>query len=597
MAVAVAVPRLELDRPFTYLLPEGVEAPTGALVSVPFHGRTVRGWVLGPTDDVPDRVLPVRRVLSPVSLFDQRSLLLYRWVADRYLAPLASVIERAHPPRVAGEEDRPAPPPEEPRGAPVTGPLRSYRGGERLLASAGDGEGAFVLRPLPDEEAVVCVEAVRACLEGGRDAVVLVPEADPLPATAAAVLDAFGPGALLFAGGDKRWRYRAWLDLLAGRYRVVVGTRPAVFAPVRRLGLLWVHREAHGGHLEERAPYHHVREVGLARARLERGACVLAGPAPSAEAAALAENGEAATVRAPRPRERAAAPLVETARPERGDRSRRLGTALRDARGAFLLISRRGYGIARVCRACGEPARCAACLGPIAAARGRFACTVCGAEGACEACGGGAFGVERGGAERVAEWAGHATELPIRLVEEGGAAVPPEPGAVVVGTASAVKDFGPRRVDLVAVLDADRARRRAGLRAPEQVLATWMEAAAWAGPRDAGGRVLVQTREPGDPAVQALVRWDPSHFHRRERERRSAAGFPPGYPVFRIRGTDGLPEALEALRPTHLLATSLGEEAVCLVTVRPEELGGLRARILDLVGRGIVSRVEAEPQL
>lgn len=597
VAVAVALPRLELDRPFTYLLPDDAPASTGTLVSVQFHGRTLRGWVLGPTDDVPARVLPVRRVLSRVPLFDRRSLRLFRWMAERYVAALPAVIARALPPRVAGEEERPVPSPAAPPSPPSGGPLAGYRAGGGLLAACRGGTGSFVVRPLPDEEAASCVEAVAACLRGGREAVVVFPEMEPLPATAAAVLEAFGPAAVLFAGGDRRSRYRVWLEVLAGRFRVVVGTRPAVFAPVPRLGLVWVHREAHAAHREERAPHHHVREVALARGRLEEAACVLAALAPSGEAAALVEDGHAAWVRPPRARERAAAPLVETARPEREDRSPRLGTVLRDAESGFLLVSRRGYGVARVCRTCGEPARCPACRGPIAVGTEGAACAVCHADAACPACGARDFGVERGGAQRIAEWAGRVTHLPVRLVEEGGAAVPPGGGRVVVGTSAAVKDFGHRRVGLVAVLDADRALRRAGLRAPEQALATWMEAAAWAGPRAGGGRVLVHTREPGDPAIQALIRWDPAHLHRRDRERRTAAGFPPGFPVFRVRGAPGLEEALAALDPEHLLSTSAGDEAVCLVTVHPEETAVFRERVLELVGDGVVSRVEAEPQL
>jgi primosomal protein N' (replication factor Y) (superfamily II helicase) len=593
--VCLAVPRLELDRPFTYLLPEGIEAPTGTLVSVPFHGRTVKGWVLGPAAEVPARVLRVRRVLSRVPVFGPADLRLYRWVSERYVAPLGAVIGRAHPPRVAGEEDRDPSP-----AAPMSVPsppraLEGYGGGSDLLAACRSGSGTFVLRPLPDHEAAACVEAVAACLAGGRDAIVLVPEAEPLPATARAVAEAFGAAVLVFAGGEPRERYRMWLDMLGGRYRVAVGTRPAVFAPLRDPGLVWVNREAHPGHREERAPYHHVREVAVARARLESAACVLAAHSPSAAAAALADRGEARLVRASRQRERAAAPLVETARPQDEDRSPRLGTLVAGSRSAFLLVSRRGYGVARVCRACGGPARCEVCGGPVAVRRGRAACTVCGADGRCPSCGGTSFGLERGGTERVREWAARITGREVALVENGDRATPP--AGLVVGTASGVKDFGSVRLGLVAVLDADRARRRAGLTAPEQVLATWFEAAAWAGARSDGGRVLVQTRDPGDPAVQALVRWDPWHFHRAERHRLEEAGFPPGFPVFRVIGDGGLPERLRAADPVTLLDSGDRDQTVCLVTVRPDGLERFRATILQLVSEGVVRRVEAEPQL
>ena len=60
----------------------------------------------------------------------------------------------------------------------------------------------------------------------------VVPEAAPVPATARALRTAFGDRVCLYLGGDKRRRYRDWLAVRDGRYDVVVGTRPAVFAPL-----------------------------------------------------------------------------------------------------------------------------------------------------------------------------------------------------------------------------------------------------------------------------------------------------------------------------------------------------------------------------
>jgi primosomal protein N' len=102
--VCVDRPVLSLDRPFTYDLPAELEAGVGSLVQVPFHGRAVRGWVLGPAAERPARVLPVKARVSSVRFFDEPMLALLRWVGERYVAPLASVIERAVPPRVVSEE-------------------------------------------------------------------------------------------------------------------------------------------------------------------------------------------------------------------------------------------------------------------------------------------------------------------------------------------------------------------------------------------------------------------------------------------------------------------------------------------------------------
>jgi len=170
------------------------------------------------------------------------------------------------------------------------------------------------------------------------------------------------------------------------------------------------------------------------------------------------------------------------------------------------------------------------------------------------------------GAERVEEWARAVARVPVRRIGTGDPAAPPRDGEVMVGGVEAVKDFGPLRLGLVAILDADQAARRPGLAAREHALATWMEAAAWA---RSSGRVIVQTRHPGDPAVQSLVSGNPHRFHRSELPRRADAGFPAGWPVFRVTGDDRLAEELAALEPRTLLSSSGEGQTVCLLALEP----------------------------
>jgi primosomal protein N' (replication factor Y) len=582
VSICVDRPLLSLDRPFTYELDEGLEAGVGSLVQVLFHGKATRGWVLGPTDDLPKRMLRVKKVVSPVRFFDERMLELANWMSDRYVAPLASVLDRLSPPRVVSEESRgPSQPQHQGRAAGSPSRLWSYRGGDELLSAVRSGGGGFIVRPAPEEEVDVAVEAAMAALTAGRSAIVLVPEAEPLPATARAVLEAAGDAAVAFLGGDKRQRYRTWLDIQAGRYRIVVGTRPAVFAPVRDLGLVFVSRESHPGHREERSPYYHVRDVALARARMDGAVAVASALCPSVEAGALGLPEVTPTRRAWVP--------VEVVKPGPSGQAPRLVTALRSARRAFLYQPVPGYGIARVCRSCGEPAACATCGGMLRQEEGSVACAVCGADGVCSKCGSLDFGIVRGGAERVEEWASRAAQVPVRRARGTG------PGdGVTVGGPEAVHDTGPVALDLVGILDADLAARRPGLSAMERALAVWFEAVGWARP---DGRAVVQSNRPNDPAVQALVANNPSRFHRSETERRTQAGFPPGSPVFRVTGEEGLPTALEALRPESLLVTGRGSATVCLATVRPDGVAAFGRAIRELAAAGTVTRVEAEPHL
>jgi primosomal protein N' (replication factor Y) (superfamily II helicase) len=555
-------------------------------VRVRFHGKLTRGWVLGPTDDVPSRVLPVMNRVSPVRFFDERGLALARWIATRYVTPLATVLGRMSPPRVASEEGAPVSVPRRHGSTPTPDAARwaGYTGGAALLDDVRAGTGLGVLRPAPEDEVELAVDLVGTCLGAGARALVLVPEAAPLPATARALEAAFGDRVGSFLGGDRRARYRRWLEIREGAYDVVVGTRPAVFVPMDRLGLILVARESHPGHREDRAPYSHVRDVALARARIDGAAVVLSAVCPSSEVASMRLREVASSTRR--------WPKVEVVRPGAEGRAPRVVQALRGARRAFVFSPLPGYGIAQVCRSCGAPAACAACGGTLRQEEGAVRCVVCEAAGRCAACGSGDFGIRRGGAERVEEWVARVAAVPV--ARPSRPRLPKASGEILVGGPEDVRDLGPGSLDLVAVLDADRAARRPGLAARERALATWMEAVGWARP---DGRAIVQATHPGDPAVQALVRGNPDRFHERERARRAEAGFPVGAAVFRVVGDERLPAEIDALGSLTALVTSLGGRTVCLLALDLDRVPAFGASMRALAARGVVERVEAEPHL
>jgi primosomal protein N' (replication factor Y) len=545
--------------------------------------------VLGPTDDVPDRVLPVRKLVSPTRWFDARGLDLCRWVSERYVAPLAAVLERATPPRVAGEEAADLLAALRPVGPAASSPrvLERYRNGSHVVeAIEARRPGAWLLRPVPEHEGVSVVEMIAACLRTGRRALVIVPEASPVPGTARVIVEAFGDRVALLLGGSKRARFRTWLDVQAGHYDVVVGSRPSVFAPVPEMGLLVVSRESHPALREDRAPYYHARDVALARGAIDGAAVVLSALAPSSEAAALSLPGVS-------PRTRNWVP-VEVVPPGPEGRAPRLVRALRSTSRAFLFSPLPGYGVAAVCRRCGRPAACATCGGVLRSSEGSVRCVVCEAPGRCRHCGGTDLGLRRGGEERVEEWAARAAPVPVHRLGHGDEPRLPAADEVLVGGPDDVHDFGSGDLDLVAILDADIAARRPGLTARERAVTTWTEAIAWARPH---GRAIVQSAHANDPTIQSLVLGEPSRFHRDERERRAQAGFPVGSAVFRVVGRDDLPESLSSLDPNTMLVSSSEDQTVCLLALDPGVVPAFGRVARELAQRDVITRVEAEPHL
>ncbi|NEA82316.1 primosome assembly protein PriA, partial [Actinospica acidiphila] len=457
-------------------------------------------------------------------------------------------------------EQRHSPGPLPPPPAPAAGSWERYEQGPAFLESlASGGSPRAVWNALPGP--LWCEEiarAVAATLSSGRGALVVVPDGRAVARLDTALTELLGEGrhAVLTADAGPEKRYAQWLAVRRGSVRAVIGTRAAMFAPVRDLGLVAVWDDGDDNHSEQHAPQPHAREVLLLRAALDRCGFLLGGWSCTVEAAQLVDTGWARPLQAARERVRAAAPLVRTvgdqdlARDEAA-RAARLPTlawqAVREGlrHGPVLVqVPRRGYVPRMACATCRAPARCRHCSGPLEAHRSDdLRCAWCGRTESgwhCPECGGFRLRAQVVGARRTAEELGRAfPAVPVRTSgrEHVLDTVPGAP-AVVVSTPGAepVAEGG---YAAALLLDGWAMLSRPDLRAGEDALRRWMGAAALVRPQAAGGTVVV-VAEPTLRPVQALVRWDPAGFAVRELAERGELGFPP---VSRMAAVAGPGEA------------------------------------------------------
>ncbi|MEU6367629.1 primosomal protein N' [Streptomyces sp. NPDC046931] len=603
---------LHLDRYFDYVVPEELDAVArpGVRVRVRFGAgaRTVRegrreggGLIDGflverlPESDYTGPLAALAQVVSPEPVLSTELLELARAVADRYAGSLADVLQLAVPPRHARAEATETGPPPAPPAAPDPGSWRRYgRGPEFLRSLASGGAPRAVWTALPGPQwAEEIARAVQATLASGRGALVVVPAGRPAARVDAALRALMGEGrhAVLTADAGQERRYREWLAIRRGAVRAVVGTRAAMFAPVRDLGLVAVWDDGDAAHSDDNAPFPHVREVLELRASRDRCAFLLGGWSCTVEAAQLVESGWAAPLVADREQVRAAAPLVRTvgdgdlARDEAA-RAARLPTlaweVMREGlrHGPVLVqVPRRGYVPRLACAHCRAPARCRHCAGPLTAQdAGELRCGWCGREESawhCPECGGFRLRAQVVGARRTAEELGRAfPAVPVRTsgreqvldtVADTPALVVSTPGAEPVaegGYAAAL------------LLDGWAMLGRPDLRAGEEALRRWIGAGALVRPQSAGGTVVVVAEATLRP-VQALVRWDPVGHAVRELAERAELGFPPVSRMAAVSGPAeavadflagaGLPPDAEVLGPVPVPVTEAG---------RPRRAGG-----------------------
>ncbi|WP_435849215.1 primosomal protein N' [Streptomyces lavendulocolor] len=585
---------LHLDQFFDYAVPEELDAVArpGVRVRVRFGagahqvrdgrregGRLIDGFLVErrAESDYPGPLAALADVVSPEPVLDAELLGLARAVADRYAGSLADVLQLAVPPRHVKAERKPSPQPLPPPAAPEPGTWERYAQGPAFLAAlAGGRSPRAVWNALPGPHwADELARAVGATLASGRGALVVVPDGRAAGRVDAALTAVLGEGrhAVLTAEAGPEKRYGQWLAVRRGAVRAVVGTRAAMFAPVRDLGLVAIWDDGDSSHSEQHAPLPHAREVLLLRAAHDGCGFLLGGTSCTVEAAQLVESGWARPLVAPRDQVRAAAPLVRTvgdgelARDEAARAARLPSLAWQAAReglksGPVLVqVPRRGYVPRLACERCRTPARCRHCAGPLEAPEQReLRCGWCG-RGApdwhCAECGAVRLRAQVVGARRTAEELGRAfPAVPVRTSGRDHVldTVPARP-ALVVSTPGAepVAEGG---YAAALLLDGWAMLGRADLRAGEEALRRWMDAASLVRGQAEGGTVVI-VAEPTLRPVQALVRWDPVGHAQRELAERAELGFPP---VSRMAAVTGRAEAVAAF----LAAAELPAEAEVL---------------------------------
>jgi primosomal protein N' (replication factor Y) len=646
--IAVDLPLAHLDRPFDYLVPQRLadQARPGVRVRVRFAGKLTDGFLIERAADSEHQgsLRYLERVVSAEQVLTGEIAGLARAVADRYAGTLADVLRLAVPQRHAGAEGEPAK--DAARASlprPDPGPWARYPAGPSFLNALAAGRparAAWTALPGPAWPQEIARAAVTTA-STGRGAVIVVPDARDLArvdeALAALVIPA-GPApqgagyVTLTADLGPAERYRRWLAALRGETLIVAGTRAAMFAPVRNLGLVVLWDDGDDLHADPHAPYPHAREVLALRAHRAGAAALIGGFARTTELTQLVSAGWARplgpdrqTLRAAAPRVRPAADDKELARDEGAMMARLPGLALRTAREALtrgpvlIQVPRRGYLAGIACARCRAQARCthvigkseAPCNGPLRLSGPHATpdCRWCGALATtpggwrCPHCGHDKLRATITGAVRTAEELGRAFPG-VKVRTSGGdlvlPTVPAEPALVITTPgAEPVADYA-----AALLLDGWALLSRPSLRAGEETLRRWLAAAALVRP---GGTVLVHA-DAALPATQALVRWDPVTFAERDLAERTELGFPPAVRMAAVSGEptavasviNGLDPAFEILGPVPVeqqapaqqARAHEGEDQVRALVRAPRAQGGALARALQAAQAGRSARKE-----
>ncbi len=416
----------------------------------------------------------------------------------------------------------------------------------------------------------IYVQLIRQCLAENQTAMLLVPEIALTPQLLHLFTGCFGDKvAVLHSSLAVGERYDEWKRIRQGHAQVVLGTRSAVFAPVRHLGLILVDEEQEHSYKSENSPRYHTAEVAIYRGAKQNALVLLGSATPSVESMYRAKQGiyRLYTLRQ-RYNGRSLPPveIVDMKQQLREGNPGAVSSVLRQAildhvekkQKTILLLNRRGGSPLTVCVDCGQVPQCPRCSVHLTyhLANGRLMCHYCGYSEpyttSCPACGGHrkltGFGTQRVQQELETLLPGReilrmdsdtvsATNSHEKLLSRFAK----EDIPVLVGTQMVAKGLNFEAVTLVGVMDADMSLYVDHYRAAETTFSLITQVVGRAGRGKTQGRAIVQTMTPKNQVITLAAAQDYEQFYQLEIGLRQAKGCPPFRDLLCI-GFSGFPE-------------------------------------------------------
>lgn len=403
----------------------------------------------------------------------------------------------------------------------------------------------------------VFLSVIRHVLSQGKSALVMVPEIALTPQTVDRFHRFFGERvAVLHSGLTMGERTDEWKRIRDGHADIVVGTRSAVFAPLRNIGLIVMDEEQESSYKSEKSPRYHARDVAWVRSRYHKCLLLLASATPSCQSFYRAKNGRDTLLTlterfgdAKLPDvtilDMALQPLDAQSASLSQELVQELRANLQNGEQSILLLNRRGYHTLVKCAICGAVATCPNCSVAMTyhQANGHMMCHYCGhtakAESACPGCGNKLVRYSGAGTQKVQE---ELTEIfpDARILrmdmdttmarfshEKHFADFFAGKYDIMIGTQMVAKGLDFPNVTLVGVLNADASLYAQDYRSFERAFSLFTQVVGRSGRSGKAGRAFIQTFTPGNSVIRMAAEQDYERFYEEEIESRRIHLYPP----------------------------------------------------------------------
>lgn len=403
----------------------------------------------------------------------------------------------------------------------------------------------------------VFLKLVDSVIDSGKGVIVMVPEISLTPQTLSLFGKRYGNKVAVFHSAmSQGQRMDEWKRVKNGQATVAIGTRSAVFAPMKNIGLIVMDEEQEHTYKSEKSPRFHARNIAKFRVNYHNALLLLASATPSMESFYAAQNGRYSLHKLTHRFGKAQLPDVTTVDMKSevfsgnsGSVSRRLADeidiALKDNKQAILLLNRRGYNTYVSCPVCGYVATCPNCSISMTyhSANKRLMCHYCGhsqqVEKSCPECKGDHLRFYGMGTQKVEDELNMLFPDAKVLRLDADSTMSRDSFSnylsrfangeydIMIGTQMVAKGLNFPNVTLVGVIGADQAMYSEDYHSFERTFSLLTQVVGRAGRGDYSGKAVIQTVSPDSNLIHLAVQQDYEEFYNTEILNRKVMLYPP----------------------------------------------------------------------
>lgn len=410
----------------------------------------------------------------------------------------------------------------------------------------------------------VYIKWIEKCISEGKTAIMLVPEISLTTQIAKRFYEAFGSDVAIFHSSlSEGEKYDEYLKILRGEVHVVVGTRSAIFVPLKNLGIIIIDEEDSSSYKQDNNPRYHVRDMAIYRGKYNNIPVVLGSATPTLESKARADKGVYKLLKLSNRVGNAKLPIIHVIDME-GEMKKRnlifsefLQNKIREKLSrkeqVILLLNRRGFSTFITCSNCGYTYKCPSCDITLTfhKSTNNLICHYCGyqkkKDEVCPECHEASLNYYGLGTERLEE---KIKEMyPDARVVRMDQDTTRNKGShekiigefkeykydILLGTQMISKGLDFPKVTLVGVINADASLNIPDYRSSEVTYSLLSQVAGRAGRSEMPGEVIIQTFNPDNYVIECVKSNNYDKFYLQEMNFRKKLKYPPYYYLVGIK--------------------------------------------------------------